>query len=86
MFLRRYGDALVTYDQVRSAPGVDSIGTGPTGQRVPGYLAGHRDRARRNGEDAVIDYALLGRSDVLVHNGSSLSAAARLTVPEAVLV
>lgn len=86
VFRRLYGDDLVTRDQVRSAPGADPLGTGPTGQRVPGYIAGHRDRARRNGEDAVIDYAILGRSDVLVHNGSNLSAAARLTVPEAVVV
>jgi hypothetical protein len=85
-FQDRFGGALVLYDAARSPRGAASLGAGPTGQRMPGYIASDRDAARRNGDDAVVEFILLGRSDVLVHNQSSLSAAARVCVPEAVRV
>lgn len=86
LFQRRFGDELVLYDAVRSAKGAAPLGTGPTGQRIPGYIATDRDTARRNGDDAVVEFTLLTQSDFLVHNPSSLSAAARLYVPEGVLL
>ena len=40
----------------------------------------------RSGEEAVLDYALLARSDLLVHNLSSLSEVARFSVPESIRI
>jgi hypothetical protein len=48
---------------------------------MPAYIAGDRDIAARNGEDAVIEYLLLSRCDYLVHNGSSLARTVLLNSP-----
>jgi hypothetical protein len=69
--------SLLTYDDA-------ARGTGSTGQVMPGYIATDRGVARRNGEDAVVEHSLLDRSDVLVHNQSSLSDRARVCVPESI--
>ena len=53
---------------------------------VPGYIAKAGISAVANGEDAVVEYALLTRSEFLVRNFSSLSLAASHSVPEFVYV
>ncbi|MGH9269771.1 MAG: hypothetical protein ACRDZ2_00690, partial [Ilumatobacteraceae bacterium] len=63
---------VIAYNSVRHSDG-DPAGQGPTGWLMPAYITGDRDRAARNGEEAVIEYLLLSRCDDLVHNGSSLA-------------
>lgn len=41
-----------------------------------------RDKAARNGEEAVIEYLLLAQCNYLVHNGSSIARTVLLKVPE----
>ena len=84
LFENRFGDLLVYHDAVRSAEGDAAVGSGPTGQAVPGYITKGGDVARMNGEDAVVEYTLLCQSDFLVHNASSLSQAACLLVADSV--
>ena len=49
---------------------------------MPAYIAQDRDRAARNGEEAIIEYLLLSRCQVLIHNGSGLARTVLLKVPE----
>ena len=72
---------VIAYDSIRHQGG-EAAGKGPTGWIMPDYIAGDRDRAARNGEEAVIEYLLLARCDHLVHNGSSLARTVLLKVPE----
>jgi hypothetical protein len=76
-----FGDRVITYDTVRHRDGA-AAGQGPTGWIMPAYIAGDRDVAARNGEDAVVEYLLLSRCHHLVHNGSSLARTVLLNVPE----
>lgn len=71
---------VVAYDSVRHRNGA-SAGRGPTGWIMPGYIAADRDVAAQNGEEAVSEYSLLSRCDVLVHNGSSLARTVLLNAP-----
>jgi hypothetical protein len=75
-----FGDRVVAYDSIRHQGG-EAAGQGPTGWIMPAYIAADPDRAARNGEDAVIEYLLLSRSDHLVHNGSSLARTVLLNAP-----
>ena len=85
-FEARLGARLVYCDTHRKVDGDPVFGTGPTGQVMPGYLATADAWPARNGEEAVLEYALLARSDLLVHNLSSLSQVARFSVPESVRI
>lgn len=76
-----FGSKVIAYDSLRHESG-DAAGKGPTGWIMPAYFAGDRDRAARNGEEAVIEYLLLARCSHLVHNGSSLSRTVLLKEPE----
>jgi hypothetical protein len=78
---RSFGDRVVAYDSVRHQGG-EPAGQGPTGWIMPAYIAGDRDRAARNGEDAIVEYLLLSRCDHLVHNGSSLARTVLLNAPD----
>ena len=80
-FEERFGDFLVYYDAVRNIDGEQVFGAGPTGQVMPAYITKGGTTAVQNGEDAVVEYALLCKSDLLIHNLSSLSLTARLSVP-----
>ena len=40
---------------------------------MPAYLTESTDAAARNGEEAIIDYLLLSRCNILVHNSSGLA-------------
>jgi hypothetical protein len=79
-FREVFGDRVIAYDSIRHENG-EAAGKGPTGWIMPAYIAGDRDRAARNGEEAVIEYLLLSRCDHLVHNGSSLARTALLNAP-----
>ena len=85
-FEERFGGSLVYCETVRKVDGDDIFGTGPTGQVVPGYIAKGGSTAAKNGDDAVLEFELLRRSDILVHNVSSLSRAASYGVPESIRV
>ncbi len=76
-----FGDRVVAYDSLRHQAG-QLNGTGPTGWIMPAYIAEDRDRAARNGEEAVIEYLLLSRCQFLVHNGSSLARTVLLNRPD----
>ena len=75
-----FGARVISYDSIRHRGG-EPAGRGPTGWIMPAYIAGDRDTAARNGEDAVIEYLLLSRCDYLVHNGSSLARTVLLNAP-----
>jgi hypothetical protein len=76
-----FGSRVVAYESIRHRGGAPA-GRGPTGWLMPAYIAGDRDAAAKNGEDAVIEYLLLSRCDYLVHNGSSLARTVLLNSPE----
>ncbi len=79
-FKEEFGSRIVAYDSIRHALG-EAAGKGPTGWIMPAYIAADRDRAAKNGEEAIIEYLLLSRCDHLVHNGGSLARTALLNVP-----
>ncbi len=68
-----FGDRVVTCEALRHRDGDQAAGFGPDGGLMPAYIAADREAAARNGEEAVIDYLLLGRCDLLVHNSSGLA-------------
>lgn len=72
---------VIAYDTVRHRGG-EVAGQGPTGWIMPAYVAGDRDLAAKNGEDAIIEYLLLSRCRQLVHNGSSLARTVLLNAPD----
>ena len=76
-----FGTRVFAYTSIRHVSG-EAAGKGPTGWIMPAYIAGDRDRAAHNGEEAVIDYLLLSRCNYLVHNGSSLARTVLLNAPQ----
>lgn len=81
-YLRKaFGTRVFAYNSIRHESG-EAAGKGPTGWIMPAYIAGDRDRAAKNGEDAVIEYLLLSRCNHLVHNGSSIARTVLLNVPQ----
>ncbi|HYN22693.1 MAG TPA: hypothetical protein VE078_17165 [Thermoanaerobaculia bacterium] len=80
-FKERFGSRVIAYDSLRHEGG-DVAGEGPTGEIMPAYIAGDRDRAARNGEEAVIEYLLLSRCSHLIHNAGSLARTALLNAPD----
>jgi hypothetical protein len=79
-FKNEFGSRVIAYDSVRHQGGA-LAGTGPTGWIMPAYIAADRDRAARNGEEAIIEYLLLSRCNHLVHNGGSLARTVLLSAP-----
>jgi len=75
-----FGDRIIAYDSLRHESGA-TAGQGPTGWMVPAYIASDRNRAARNGEEAVIECLLLSRCHHLVHNGSSIARTVMLMAP-----
>jgi hypothetical protein len=86
VFAQRFGDRLICYDAVRRAIDEERGGAGPTRGPVPGYVAKSREVARQNGEDAVVECLILGKSDLLIHNGSGLAFTATLLGAEAIVL
>jgi hypothetical protein len=79
-FEKEFGSRVISYDSIRHESGKLS-GTGPTGWIMPAYIAADRDRAAKNGEEAVIEYLLLSRCNHLLHNGGSLARTVLLNAP-----
>ena len=75
-----FGSRVTAYQSIRHRNGTPA-GRGPSGWLMPAYIAGDRDTAARNGEEAVVEYLLLSRCDYLVHNGSSLARTVLLNSP-----
>ena len=71
---------VIACEAIRHQTG-EAAAQGPTGWIMPAYFATDRDRAARNGEDAVVEYLLLSQCDFLVHNASSLARTVLLKVP-----
>ena len=76
-----FGGRVIAYGSIRHGGG-ETAGRGPTGWIMPAYIAGDRNRAAKNGEEAIIEYLLLSRCNCLVHNGSSLARTVLLNVPQ----
>lgn len=76
-----FGDRVVAYDSIRDQGG-EPAGVGPTGRIMPAYITQDPSVAAQNGEDAVVEYLLLGRCSHLVHNGASLATTVLLSRPE----
>jgi len=76
----KFPSHVVAYDSIRHTGG-EAAGAGPTGWIMPTYITEDRDKAAKNGEEAVIEYLLLSKCDLLVHNGSALARTALLTAP-----
>jgi hypothetical protein len=74
-------ERVIAYDAMRHTGG-EAVGSGPTGWIMPSYISQDRDRAARNGEEAVIEYLLLSTCDILIHNGSALARTALLAQPD----
>ncbi|MEM7561568.1 MAG: hypothetical protein AAF353_00820 [Pseudomonadota bacterium] len=77
----RYGERLVCYDAIRKRNESDK-GAGPTGALMPDYIANDPDVASKNGEDVVVEYMLLCKSDYFIYNISSVSRAVLITCPD----
>lgn len=75
-----FGNRVIAYDSIRHERG-EAAGKGPTGWIMPAYIATDRDRAARNGEEAIIEYLLLNCCNHLVHNGGSLARTVLLNTP-----
>jgi hypothetical protein len=81
VFMRReFGNRVVARESLRHTDG-PATGAGPTGWIMPAYIAGNRDSAARNGEEAVLEYLVLTKCSYLVHNGSSLARTVLLHEP-----
>jgi hypothetical protein len=78
--VQTFGERIVAYDAVRHIEG-EAVGSGPTGCIMPAYVTADRQIAAQNGEDAVVEYLLLGRCSHLVHNGASLATTVLLRDP-----
>lgn len=80
-FEESFPGRVLAFDSTRHQGG-EAAGRGPTGWIMPAYIAEDPDLAARNGEEAVIEYLLLGRCRHLVHNGGSLARTVLLRVPD----
>ena len=57
-------------------------GSGPSGWSLPNYLTQNTLQSARNGEEALIDYLLLSKCLLLIHNGSGLARTVLLKEPD----
>lgn len=85
LFVEKYGDRVVYFDAVRKTDEDEVFGKGPTGQQVPAYITKNQDVAVRNGREVVIEYGLLCRSQILIHNQSGIAEAAAFSVARSVV-
>jgi hypothetical protein len=76
-----FGSRVMAYNSIRHEGG-EAAGRGPMGCLMPAYITGDRERAARNGEEAVIEYLLLTKCHYLVHNGANLARTVLLTCPD----
>ena len=76
-----FADRVIAYNSIRHTSG-NAAGQGPTGWIMPAYISSDRDRAAQNGEEAIVEYLLLGQCNYLVHNGSGLARTVLLNIPQ----
>lgn len=76
-----YGDEVISSSTIMHREG-SAAGTGPTGGLMPSYIATSPEIAAENGAEAVVDYLLLQRCDILIHNGASLARTVLLSQPD----
>lgn len=76
-----YGQDVLSYSKILHDEG-PAAGKGPTGELMPSYIAGNADTAVENGAEAVVDYLLLRRCNILIHNGASLARTVLLSEPD----
>lgn len=76
-----YGEDVLSSATILHSNG-QAAGTGPTGALMPAYFANDPNVAVENGAEAVVDYLLLRRCDLLIHNGASLARAVLLSEPD----
>jgi hypothetical protein len=77
---REFGDRIAAYASIRHDKG-PAAGRGPSGAIMPAYVSDSPDTAAINGEEAIIEYLLLCRSMLLIHNGAGLARSVMLTEP-----
>jgi hypothetical protein len=77
----RYGADVISYATILHEEG-PTAGQGPTGALMPSYFACDAKVASENGAEAVIDYLILTRCSLLIHNGASLARTVLLTKPD----
>ncbi len=75
-----FGGRVLAFEAIRHVNG-NAVGSGPTGCIMPAYVTADPETAAQNGEDAVVEYLLLGRCSHLVHNGASLATTVLLRDP-----
>lgn len=76
-----FTDKVIYYSSIFNSS-EEFSGKGPSGWGLPAYLTKDAQIAAQNGEEAVIDYLLLSKCQLLIHNGSSLPRTALLKNPE----
>jgi len=86
LFVEKFGDVVVYFDAIRKTDEDEVFGRGPTGQTLPAYITKSQDVAVRNGADVVIEFGLLCKAQILIHNVSSISEAARYYVGKSVQI
>jgi len=77
----KFGNKVISYDSIRHSKG-ETAGKGPLGKIMPAYITKNRDIAARNGEEAIIEYLLLTKCNILIHNGASLARTVLLSCPK----
>ena len=78
---RAFGERIIACDSVRHQGG-QTWDWGPTGDgSLPGYIARNPEQAAQNGADAVVEYLLLEKCELLIHNGASLARTVLLANP-----
>lgn len=81
-FIRdKFGNIVISYDSIRHKEG-EIAGKGPSGKLIPAYIANDQNIAAKNGEEATIEYLLLSRCNILIHNGASLARTVLLKCPK----
>jgi hypothetical protein len=85
-FRTRYPDLVTCYPCIRASESDPVFGKGPAGQVMPGYLSQNPSRATQNGEDVVVEYGLLSRSDFFLFNGSSVASAVTYSVENSISI
>lgn len=77
---RHYGDDVVHSSTIHHSGG-EVAGAGPTGALMPAYISDKPEIAVNNGAEAIVDYLLLRKCNVMIHNGASVARTVLLSDP-----
>ncbi|NVJ48096.1 MAG: hypothetical protein HWE07_13255 [Cytophagia bacterium] len=75
-----YGSDLLSSSTIMHKAG-QLAGNGPTGALMPAYISSTPLVAAENGAEAIVDYLLLKKCNMLIHNGASLARTVLLSDP-----